>query len=79
MATYYDVVPNQRIVSSETVETARKKLIISMSTTTLEPQGASTKVTVTEHLLAVGCEGMGVESQSCHWAFTSWLRTTPPY
>jgi uncharacterized protein YndB with AHSA1/START domain len=53
MATYYDVVPNQRIVSSETVETARKKLIISMSTTTLEPQGASTKVTVTTQLISL--------------------------
>lgn len=63
MATYYDVVPNQRIVSSETVETARKKLIISMSTTTLEPQGASTKVTVTTQLISLAGDDMinGVE------------------
>ena len=63
MATYYDVVPNQRIVSSETVETARKKLIISMSTTTLEPQGASTKVTVTTQLISLVGDDMinGVE------------------
>jgi uncharacterized protein YndB with AHSA1/START domain len=63
MATYSDIVPNQRIVSSETVETARKKLIISMSTTTLEPQGASTKVTVTTQLISLVGDDMinGVE------------------
>jgi hypothetical protein len=60
---HYDVVPNQRIVSSETVETARKKLIISMSTTTLQPQGASTKVTVTTQLISLAGDDMinGVE------------------
>ena len=41
VTTYYVIVPNRRIVSRETVETAGKILLISMSTTLLEPEGAS--------------------------------------
>jgi hypothetical protein len=40
VTTYYDIVPNRRIVSRETVETAGKILLISMSMTLLEPEGA---------------------------------------
>jgi uncharacterized protein YndB with AHSA1/START domain len=47
---YYDIVPNQRIISSEVVEKQGTKLLITMSTTTFEPEGAGTRVTVTAQL-----------------------------
>ena len=53
MTTYYVIVPNRRIVSRETVETAGKILLISMSTTLLEPEGAGTKLTVTTQLISL--------------------------
>ena len=40
---YYDIVPSQRIVSSEVVERQGTKLLIAMSTATFEPEGAGTK------------------------------------
>jgi len=56
--TYYDIIPNERIVSSEIVETQGRKLLISMSTTTLEREGAGTKVTVTVQLTSLAGEDM---------------------
>jgi uncharacterized protein YndB with AHSA1/START domain len=47
VTTYYDIVPNQRIISSETIEVGRAKLLISLSTTVLEPVNAGTKLSVT--------------------------------
>jgi uncharacterized protein YndB with AHSA1/START domain len=55
---YYDIVPNQRIISSEVVETQGKKLLITMATTTFEPEGAGTKVTVSAQLTSLAGEDM---------------------
>ena len=58
LTTYYDIVPNERIVSSEVVETQGRKLLITMSTTTFEPDGAGTKVIVTAQLTSLAGEDM---------------------
>lgn len=58
VTTYYDIVANQRIISSEVVETNERKLLISMSTTTLESQGTGTRVTVTVQLTSLAGEDM---------------------
>ena len=58
VTTYYDIVPNERIISSEVVETRGKKLLITMATTTFEPQGVGTKVTVTAQLTSLVGEDM---------------------
>ncbi len=50
---YHDIVANVRIVSSETIEAAGQRLLISMATTTLAPEGAGTKVTVTVQLVSL--------------------------
>ena len=49
LTTYLDIVPEERIISSEVVETQGRKLLISMSTTTLQPEGTGTRVVVTVH------------------------------
>jgi uncharacterized protein YndB with AHSA1/START domain len=58
VTTYYDIVPNKRIVSSEVVETQGRKLLISMSTTTFEAEGSGTKVIVTVQLTSLAGEDM---------------------
>jgi uncharacterized protein YndB with AHSA1/START domain len=58
VTTYYDILPNERIVSSEVVEAHGRKLLISMSTTTFAPEGAGTKVTVTVQLTSLIGEAM---------------------
>lgn len=55
---YYDIVPNQRIVSSEVVEVQGRKLLITMSTALFEREGAGTKVTVTAQLTSLAGEQM---------------------
>jgi uncharacterized protein YndB with AHSA1/START domain len=55
---YYDIVPNERIISSEIVETQGRKLLVTMSTTTFEPEGAGTKVTVTAQLTSLAGDDM---------------------
>ncbi len=56
--TYYEIVPNQRIISSEVVEAHGKKLLITMSTVTFEPEGAETRVIVTAQLTSLAGEAM---------------------
>jgi uncharacterized protein YndB with AHSA1/START domain len=56
--TYYEIVPNRRIVASEVVETEGRKLLITMSTTTFEPKGVETKVAVTAQLTSLAGDGM---------------------
>ena len=58
VTTYYDIVPNERIVSSEVVETQGKKLLISMATTTFEPRGTGSKIIVTVQLTSLAGEDM---------------------
>jgi len=55
---YYDIVPNRRIVSSEVIEVHGNKLLITLSTTIFEPQGAGTKVTLTAQLTSLAGEQM---------------------
>jgi uncharacterized protein YndB with AHSA1/START domain len=52
VTTYFDIVPNQRIVSSETVETGGSRLFISLATTTFESKGKGTKVNVTVQIVS---------------------------
>ena len=58
VTTYYDIVPNKRIVSSEVVETQGRKLLISMSTTTFEPESSGTNIVVTVELTSLAGEDM---------------------
>jgi uncharacterized protein YndB with AHSA1/START domain len=58
VTTYHDIVPNERIISSEVVETQGRKLLISMSTTTFAPEGSGTKVIVTVQLTSLAGEDM---------------------
>jgi uncharacterized protein YndB with AHSA1/START domain len=58
VTTYCDIVPNERIISSEVVETQGRKLLITMATTTFEPEGTGTKVTVTAQLTSLAGEDM---------------------
>src|SRR4051812_28053620 len=58
VTTYYDIVPNQHIVSSETIETEGTKLLVSMTTTTLRSEGTGTKVTVTTQLVSLNGDDM---------------------
>jgi uncharacterized protein YndB with AHSA1/START domain len=53
VTSYLDIVPNARIVSSEVIESGGQKLLISLSTTTLEPDAGSTKVVVTTQLTSL--------------------------
>ena len=55
---YYDIVPNERIISSEMVEKQGRKLLVTMSTTTFESEGAGTKVTVTAQLTSLAGNDM---------------------
>lgn len=55
---YYDIVPGQRIVSSEVVEVRGSKLLITMATVTFEPEGAGTKVSVVAQLTSLAGEQM---------------------
>ena len=58
LTTYHDIVPNAHIISSEVVEAQGRKLLISMSTTTFEPEGTGTKVVVTVQLTSLAGEDM---------------------
>ncbi|MGA8402343.1 MAG: SRPBCC domain-containing protein [Stellaceae bacterium] len=58
VTTYYDIVPNKYIISSEVVESQGRKLLISMSTTVFEPEGSGTKVLVTVQLTSLAGEDM---------------------
>lgn len=55
---YYDIVSNERIVSSEIVEVQGRKLLITMATITFEPAGAGTRVSVTAQLTSLAGEQM---------------------
>jgi uncharacterized protein YndB with AHSA1/START domain len=58
VTTYYDIVANERIISSEVVETQGRKLLISMSSATFAPEGAGTKVIVRVQLTSLAGEDM---------------------
>ena len=58
VTTYYDIVRNERIISSEVVETQGKKLLVTMATTTFERQGTGTKVIVTAQLTSLAGDDM---------------------
>ncbi|HEX5183340.1 MAG TPA: SRPBCC domain-containing protein [Allosphingosinicella sp.] len=58
VTTYHDIVPDERIISSEVVETEGRKLLISMATTALQAEGSGTRVIVTVQLTSLAGEGM---------------------
>lgn len=58
VTTYLDIVPNERIVSTELVETNGRKLLATMSTTTLEARSGGTNITVTIQVTSFGGEDM---------------------
>jgi uncharacterized protein YndB with AHSA1/START domain len=64
VTTYLDIVPNGRIVSTELVEANGRKLLATMSTTTLRPRGAGTTITVTIQATSLAGKDMlaGVKS-----------------
>src|SRR6202012_2233338 len=51
---YLDIVANERIVSSETVEAGGSRLFVSLTTTIFEPKGKGTKLTVTVQVVSFG-------------------------
>ena len=58
VTTYHDIVPKRRIVSTEIVETNGIKLMISLSTTTFEPEAEGTRIQVTTQITAFGGSDM---------------------
>ncbi len=48
---YHDIIPNRRIVSSETIDTDGKRLSVALTTMDLEPEGSSTKVKLTVQIV----------------------------
>ncbi len=57
VTTYYDIVPNARIVSTETISTGGQRLFVTLTTTTLEAAGTGTKIKVTTQLTSFVGEG----------------------
>ena len=58
VTTYYDIVPNQRIVSSEVVQSNGVKLMVSLSTTTFAVEAEGTRIQVTTQVTAFGGDDM---------------------
>lgn len=58
IVTYLDILPNQRIISSEAVEIEGSRLFISLVTTTFEPKSKGTKVNVTVQVISFAGAGM---------------------
>lgn len=58
VTTYLEILPNQRIVASEVVETLGRKLLITLATTLFEPAGRNTRVLVTAQLVSLAGEDM---------------------
>lgn len=55
---YHEIVPGERIVWSETVDTADKRLSVGLTTTVFEREGAHTKLKVTVQLVSLDGDGM---------------------
>jgi uncharacterized protein YndB with AHSA1/START domain len=51
--TYHLIVPNQRVVSSETMDTGGKRLAVSLSTLDLEPTGAGVTLRLTVQIVSL--------------------------
>ncbi len=58
VTTYLDIIPNERIVSTELVETNGRKLLATMSTTMLERRNGGTNITVTIQVTSLAGEDM---------------------
>ncbi len=56
--TYIAIIPDQSVVSSETVEAGGRKLMSSLITTELEANGNATKVTMTVQVTSLFGDGM---------------------
>jgi uncharacterized protein YndB with AHSA1/START domain len=49
---YLDIVPNERVVSSETVEMGGRRLAVALTTLTFEPAADGTRLTVTLQIVS---------------------------
>ena len=58
VTTYLEIVPNERVVSTELVAANGRKLLATLSTTTLESRGAGTNITVTLQVTSLAGEDM---------------------
>jgi uncharacterized protein YndB with AHSA1/START domain len=58
ITTYYDIVPDLRIISSEVVEVQGRTVLISLLTMTLEPEGPGTKIKLTAQVVSLGGDDM---------------------
>jgi uncharacterized protein YndB with AHSA1/START domain len=58
ITTYYDIVPDQRIISSEVVEVQGRTVLISMLTLTLEPEGSGSKIKLTAQIISLDGDNM---------------------
>jgi uncharacterized protein YndB with AHSA1/START domain len=47
-AVYFDVIPNQRLIYAYEMHLNDKKISVSLATVTLAPEGAGTRITITE-------------------------------
>jgi uncharacterized protein YndB with AHSA1/START domain len=56
--TYHLIVPNQRVVSSETMDTDGRRLAVSLSTLDLEATGAGTNLKLTVQVVSLVGPGM---------------------
>jgi uncharacterized protein YndB with AHSA1/START domain len=54
---YLDIVPNARIVATETISTGGNTLFVGLNTTTLEPVGKGTRITLTVQLVSFVGDG----------------------
>ncbi|HKV51539.1 MAG TPA: SRPBCC domain-containing protein [Gemmatimonadaceae bacterium] len=64
VTTYLDIVPNERIVTTELVETNERKLLATLSTTLLESREGGTHITVTVQLASLAGEDM-IQGAKC--------------
>jgi uncharacterized protein YndB with AHSA1/START domain len=58
ITTYYDILPDQRIISSEVVEVSGRTVLISMLTMMLEPDGSGTKIKLTAQVTSLDGDNM---------------------
>jgi uncharacterized protein YndB with AHSA1/START domain len=68
VTTYCDIVPNQRIVSSEVIEVNGEAILISLLTTTLEPIDAGAKVILTAQVVSLKGDDMIQGAKTGHTA-----------
>jgi uncharacterized protein YndB with AHSA1/START domain len=67
-AHYYDIVPDQRIVYAYDMKLGDTPISVSLATIELKPEGAGTRVTVTEHgVFLDGYDDNGSREHGTNW------------